>query len=1800
MKRSVLKKLLAVVLVFAMLAPIVGNLGTNVGLVQAEETESVGYVVVPSSAVTITEPTDEGQPKVMSVKSDDATYGQYADYIFAGWYTDAEAQTAAASGTTGDYARFVPADVLSTKVQVTNGIVTDTTNENYKDKYIMRFVSSVDSIDYKYAGFELSYTDKTTNEVIRKTSKTYKAFKRIDSTTGATDNNVDTYEFSPKVVDTKSEYFITGKWPVAEEDKAVNYTVKAYWMTKDGTKVYGRERCVSVEDGIGETGLNLTLDKDLTIGGNYTAFYNNRAGSTVPISTEDIEVLTTGKGYSNVRIKNASRDTKSVTTITITDGNDTTATGLYRNLYTKYTGTGTADTTWYDMYNATDDEFIIATSADLYGLATLTKEKGYDFGGDKIYVVSDIATNPEKLELLENENYLKWYTYDEEKQKVYQTAPSYSWTPIGIDSAGKSLYFKGTFDGQGHTIKGIYINGGNCVGLFRCVDTDGTVKNVKLQNSYIKTNGYDVGSIVGLMKGTLASVYSDAIIECGDTRSGGLIGSSRGTHTMSNCWYAGKITNTSSNKTQTGGLVGTIMKDVTLTMTSCLNTGTVDVSAFVSGQPFAGGLVGKIGPDSAATLVLKDSLSTGEIKHAASVTNGYAASVCVDGKGKLDLSNTYVVTSASSNKQIYLETGATYNATPTNVTDIKGTAAQTNMGNLGWGTTWTTVAHGIPVLSVFEKEVFDTSWYDEDKTVYVMKDKGDLYGLASLSAEIDFAGKTVKLENDILVNTGNAEEWESGADVPDYLWTPIGVEGTAAGRSRFAGNFDGQGHTISGIYHTTSNLYSGLFSSPTSDAVVQNFKLTNSYFKSTKAHFGSIAGYGECTFNNVYSNAIVTASGGNCGGFVGTYGGSKSMNNCWFAGKVNNTGTSARFVGGFVGDLPSNTTITLNNCLNTGTISSAYTGGTNPQLGGLIGRVVGTVYIKHCLNVGLVQQKVDDYYGPIIGHAAGTEELTDTYATTESARLHNKGKLDTSVTTQQYKTVAETNVLGAKASTNVSGLGFYSEENPDGAWITVDYRTPVLKVFKNESDGRIDVSWYDENATEYTLYDEQDLYGFAMISKTQNFDGKTVKLGADIVLNEGTASADWATKSNYRQWSPIGYVSNTFSDNKLFMGTFDGQGHEISGLYINTGRFIGLFSTVGESGIVENVKLTNSYLTSTMNDFGSIAGYSTGGTFYNIYSNATVAGKGARIGGLIGQSNNDSLENCWFAGSVTNVSTNGQGTGGLIGQMQSGTLRMRNCLNSGTVDASSYNSVANNVVRPCVGGIIGYIYDVNSIVIMNACLNVGEIKWIQTEELTADNGYGPLVGYNRADGTAVSMSACYATNAYDSIGKNHMSATYEVVTEEDVKANAETTMPLLDWKVWKAVEGAFPEIQFDYTTSAGSWAFTATEGDIMTLTSLYSGRSLYQGEMHDHAQTYGRGPDLLPGDDGTVSLATWKEQMQTLGLDFAASLDHNQIDHIDLEDWDESKFVYGSEASATIKDDTGTTIIGELHFDMIFKTKEQFQSIIDKYSSKFNFDYSTDTIFYYTGLVFTKTEFKTFIKDIMQVGGVCNLPHPLQNDSYNATGLEDYYFEVIDESQKQLIYGFQVFRGNISNDSTLENYAAWVDMLSKGYRIYATSGRDTHADLSDRTLTSIYANTCDGTKCTGTCEDTNCTGYDKGNLLPQLASGDFTAGSVGIQMSIGSTLMGGSCDFTTNTRLVIGIGEIHSGMLVDGNTYRVEVLNENGVVYSQQIATDGTTKIALDTTSCGFYRVEVYNATTGERIAIGNPIWNDNYTWNNN
>lgn len=131
----------------------------------------------------------------------------------------------------------------------------------------------------------------------------------------------------------------------------------------------------------------------------------------------------------------------------------------------------------------------------------------------------------------------------------------------------------------------------------------------------------------------------------------------------------------------------------------------------------------------------------------------------------------------------------------------------------------------------------------------------------------------------------------------------------------------------------------------------------------------------------------------------------------------------------------------------------------------------------------------------------------------------------------------------------------------------------------------------------------------------------TIKLGADIVCNEGKAS-DWAKEAPINIWKPIGY--NAEFGGKTFLGTFDGQGHTISGLYgLSTKSMVSFFGETGAGSIVKNLKITNSYFEAQIaksDSWGMVGGVvaKSWGTVDTVYSNAILVNSGTVTGGIVG------------------------------------------------------------------------------------------------------------------------------------------------------------------------------------------------------------------------------------------------------------------------------------------------------------------------------------------------------------------------------------------------------------------------------------------------------------------------------------------------------------------------------------------------------------------------------------------------------
>ena len=562
----------------------------------------------------------------------------HVGYLFAGWMkeNDNGALKVISSKNNATYAKFVPEELLTIKAQTTQSAVPHIEGakdgNKYEGKYVFRFVSSVESLNYYSVGYEVVAEDGTIY-----TNTADAVCHRIDSTTNGAE-----YTYSPKVVDVESEYFITAKFPVAPGENNENlddlYTVRAFWKTFDGTMVYGAPRKLSVSDGLAATTtLNVSFVSESTTNIDETTVLTVTYDGGKSAQANVFGVDSTTKTV-HVRVALDKSTLHSVTEFAFSTSEGTALGNVtYRNLDTKYTGDQTADTTWYD---ADETEYVIATSADLYGLANVVNGEGItsdSFENKTIYVVSDIEVN-RGLNITVNTT-----TTASTNGNATVTGKEFDWTPIG-----KTTAFAGTFDGNMHTISGIYSNGTeDNLGLFATTEKGSAIQNLKLINSYFYNSMTNTGSIVGQCAGSLVNIYSDAYV-ASNTYGGGLIGqiltSSADTFNIKQCWFDGSVKVVSGYRH--GGIVGNITGGK-IVMQDCLNTGSI----YCSSKTIKGGLCGGVANGSGYTvnLTMRNSLNCGMITNpnttaTAKHTGRVIGTLNTDGNSKtttVDISSVY-------------------------------------------------------------------------------------------------------------------------------------------------------------------------------------------------------------------------------------------------------------------------------------------------------------------------------------------------------------------------------------------------------------------------------------------------------------------------------------------------------------------------------------------------------------------------------------------------------------------------------------------------------------------------------------------------------------------------------------------------------------------------------------------------------------------------------------------------------------------------------------------------------------------------------------------------------------------------------------------------------------------------------------------------------------------------------------------------------------------------------------------------------------------------------------------------------
>ncbi len=222
------------------------------------------------------------------------------------------------------------------------------------------------------------------------------------------------------------------------------------------------------------------------------------------------------------------------------------------------------------------------------------------------------------------------------------------WAPIGTDFY---IEFTGVFDGDGHTIKNLYINPYIDIsspwivyaGLFGY--NEGTIKNLGLVDGEVSASSSDynayayAGGIAGDNSGTIENCYNMGVVSASASAyddayayAGGIVGSNSGT--ITDCYNTGEVTASSydDDVSYAGGIAG--FNYYGGTITNCYNTG--EVSALSDYIALAGGIVGRNNEGT-----VQNCYNTGEVSASSDDYYAYAGGIVGENDWGSTIENCY-------------------------------------------------------------------------------------------------------------------------------------------------------------------------------------------------------------------------------------------------------------------------------------------------------------------------------------------------------------------------------------------------------------------------------------------------------------------------------------------------------------------------------------------------------------------------------------------------------------------------------------------------------------------------------------------------------------------------------------------------------------------------------------------------------------------------------------------------------------------------------------------------------------------------------------------------------------------------------------------------------------------------------------------------------------------------------------------------------------------------------------------------------------------------------------------------------
>ena len=552
-------------------------------------------------------------------------------------------------------------------------------------------------------------------------------------------------------------------------------------------------------------------------------------------------------------------------------------------------------------------------------------------------------------------------------------------------------------------------------------------------------------------------------------------------------------------------------------------------------------------------------------------------------------------------------------------------------------------------------------------------------------------------------------------ELPAEDFPMIGVYNT----KKYAGTFDGDGHTISGLQISSTATGIGLFRI-TYGATIKNFKLSGTITvtngTSSTYFVSSVVGFADnnTKIEDVSSSVNITFNGGAggtggvriVGGIAGRVKG--TLNRCRYNGTIDASNASA------IGDrlagicAEGNSTLNITNCLFDGTLKTACTAtGNNHRVGGVVAFSNGaTVKVDNCLSVGSYEFAATASLTNcgVVSGVSNAATCTNTYYTT-TTNLSNIGITSggvTAVGTTPWSTITD-NLNGGAAVTTCNWKIVSGQDYPiPMAWTKTNYTI----IFKDWDGTTLDTKYVEQGGT-LTLPDEPSREGYT-------FSGWSPE-----VVMQPTKDATYTAQYTINQYDVKYYVDGvlTYTDSYDYGAdvtahdapskdryTFSGWSTVPSTMPANDVRVDGTFTyTANASGVYEignredfvnfvavtktnaaacgklisNIDLNNEAVgcigSSSASYTGTFDGQ--GYTISNYYRNTTSGS----YSGLFAHVTNATIRNFNINGEVT-IGGTGQQHGSVIGTSVGSTL---------VEDVHSSVNVTISSTAAQVGGFVG-------------------------------------------------------------------------------------------------------------------------------------------------------------------------------------------------------------------------------------------------------------------------------------------------------------------------------------------------------------------------------------------------------------------------------------------------------------------------------------------------------------------------------